>query len=123
MARANESRGRHMITLGLILALELGGVDLPDSVFSSREELDSLRKYATEIQRGLFGRVPGPLGRIEMFRCNLRIMDRKRDAITGLLRSTFVPTISDWQALPLPAALYPLYYLLRPLRLLKKYGA
>jgi len=123
IARANESRGRHMLTLGLILARELGDVDVPDSVFSSGEEFDSLRNYAAEIQRGLFGRGPGPLGSIEMFRCNLMIMDRKRDAITGLLRSTFVPTISDWQALTLPAALYPLYYLFRPLRLLKKYGA
>ncbi len=123
IARANESRGRHMLALGVLLAQELGGVDVPDSVFSSREELDSLRKYATETQRGLFARGPEPLGSIERFRCNLRIMDRKRDAISGLLRSTFVPTMSDWQALTLPAALYPLYYLFRPLRLLKKYGA
>jgi hypothetical protein len=123
IARANRARGRHMLTLGLILARELGDVDVPDSVFSSCEEFDSLREYAGEIQRGLFDRELGPLGNLEMFRCNLSIMDRKRDAITGLLRSIFIPTISDWQALTLPAALYPLYYLFRPLRLLKKYGA
>jgi len=123
IARANESRGRHMLTLGLILAREVGDVDVPDSVSSSHEEFDSLRKYAAEIQRGLFAREPGPLGSLEMFRCNLRIMDRKRDAITSFLRSIFVPTISDWEALTLPAALSPLYYLFRPLRLLKKYGA
>jgi hypothetical protein len=122
IARAKRALGRHMLTLGLLLAQELGGVDVPDSVFSSGEEFDSLREYAMEIQRGLFARGPEPLGSIERFRCNLRIMDRKRDAITGLLRSTFVPTISDWQALTLPAALYPLYYLFRPLRLLTKYG-
>ena len=123
MARANESQGRHMLTLGLLLAQELGGIDVPDSVFSSAEELDCLRKYAAEIQRGLFARGPEPLGNIERFRCNLRIMDRNRDAVTSLLRSIFVPTISDWQALTLPGALYPLYYLFRPLRLLKEYGA
>ena len=123
IARANGARGRHMLTLGLMLARELGDVDVADSVFSSRGEVDSLRRYAAEIQRGLFAREPGPLGALEMFRCNLRIMDRKRDVITSFLRSIFVPTISDWQALTLPAALYPLYYLFRPLRLLKKYGA
>jgi hypothetical protein len=123
MARANESQGRHMLTLGLLLAQQLGGIDVPDSVFSSAEELDSLRKYAAEIQSVLFARGPEPLGSIERFRCNLRIMDRSRDAVTSLLRSIFVPTISDWQALTLPAALYPLYYLFRPLRLLKEYGA
>lgn len=123
IARANEARGRHMLMLGLMLAQQLGDVDVPDTVFSSRAELDSLRKYAAEIQRGLFAREPGPLGNLEIFRSNLRIMDRKRDAVTSLFRSTFVPTISDWQALTLPAALYPFYYLFRPLRLLKKYGA
>ena len=123
IARANGARGRSMLTLGLLLARELGDVDVADSAFSSGEEFDSLRKYAAEIQRGLFAREPGPLGTLEMFRGNLRIMDRKRDAITGLLRSIFVPTISDWEALTLPAALYPLYYLFRPLRLLKKYSA
>lgn len=123
IARGNGARGRHMLTLGLMLARELGDVDIPDSVFSSCGEVDSLRKYAAEIQRMLFAREPGPPGALEMFRCNLRIMDRKRDAITGLLRATFVPTISDWEALTLPAALYPLYYLFRPLRLLKKYAA
>src|SRR5258706_4414626 len=123
IARANEARGRHMLMLGLMLAQQLGDVDVPDSVFSSRAELDSLRKYAAEIQRGLFAREPGPLGNLEIFRCNLRIMDRKGDALTSLFRSTFVPTISDWQALTLPAALYPFYYLFRPLRLLKKYVA
>jgi hypothetical protein len=50
-------------------------------------------------------------------------MDRKRDAIISFLRAIFVPTISDWQELALPGALYPLYYLFRPLRLLKKYSA
>jgi hypothetical protein len=123
MARANESQGRHMLTLGLLLAQELGRIDVPDPVLSSSAELNSLRKYATEIQRGLFARGPEPLGSIERFRCNLRIMDRNRDAVSSLLRSIFVPTISDWQALTLPAALYPLYYLFRPLRLLKEYGA
>ncbi len=123
IARANRARGRHMLTLGLMLARELGDVDVADSVFSICEDVDALRKYAAEMQRGLFTREPGPVGALEMFRCNLRIMDRKGDAITGLLRSIFVPTISDWEALTLPAALHPLYYLFRPLRLLKKYGA
>ena len=123
IARANAARGRHMLTLGLMLGRELGDVDIPDSVLSCGEDFDSLREYAAEIQRGLLAREPGSMGAVEMFRCNLRIMDRNRDAITSLLRSIFVPTISDWQTLTLPDALYPLYYLFRPLRLLKKYGA
>jgi hypothetical protein len=41
---------------------------------------------------------------------NLRIMDRKRDALVSALRSIFVPTLPDWQSLALPASLHSLYY-------------
>ena len=54
---------------------------------------------------------------------NLRIMDRKRDALISALRAIFVPTLPDWQALALPASLHSLYYAYRPLRLSKVYSA
>jgi len=52
---------------------------------------------------------------------NLRIMDRKRDALLSALRAIFVPTLPDWQAIALPAPLHSLYYAYRPLRLSKIY--
>jgi hypothetical protein len=54
---------------------------------------------------------------------NVRIMDRRRDALLSTLRAIFVPTLSDWQAWSLPAGMHPLYYALRPIRLTKVYGA
>jgi hypothetical protein len=53
---------------------------------------------------------------------NLRIMDRKCDALVSALRSIFVPTVPDWQTLALPSSLHPLYYAYRPLRLSKVYA-
>ena len=52
---------------------------------------------------------------------NLRIMDRKRDALVSTLRAIFVPTLPDWQAVSLPAPLHSLYYAFRPLRLSAAY--
>ena len=52
---------------------------------------------------------------------NLRIMDRKRDALISALRAIFVPTVPDWQALSLPAPLHSLYYAVRPVRLSRIY--
>jgi hypothetical protein len=54
---------------------------------------------------------------------NLKIMDRKRDAVTSMLRAIFVPTLSDWEALSLPQTMHPLYYAFRPIRLAKVYSA
>ena len=54
---------------------------------------------------------------------NLRIMDRKRDALLSACRALFVPTVPDWQALTLPPPLHSLYYAFRPLRLSKVYSS
>jgi hypothetical protein len=54
---------------------------------------------------------------------NLRIMDRKRDALISALRAIFVPTLPDFKALALPASLHSLYYAYRPLRLSKVYSS
>jgi hypothetical protein len=52
---------------------------------------------------------------------NLKIIDRKRDALISALRAMFVPTFTDWDALTLPPSLHSLYYAYRPLRLSKVY--
>jgi hypothetical protein len=78
---------------------------------------------ASEIQDQLFAAYSGPPDSTDTNLYNLKIMDRKRDALASMLRAILVPTISDWQALALPEALHPLYYAYRPLRLSKTYGS
>jgi len=63
----------------------------------------------------------GPADSTETNLYNLRVMDHKRDALLSTLRAIFVPTLTDWQALSLPARLHSLYYAYRPLRLSKVY--
>jgi hypothetical protein len=54
---------------------------------------------------------------------NLKIMDRKRDALVSALRAIFIPTMTDWSTLNLPPSLHSLYYAYRPLRLSRAYTA
>jgi hypothetical protein len=87
---------------------------------AAEDELKPLRQ-TEEFESRLLVLETRPPDAFQMFRYNMRLMDRKRDAVLALLRSTFVPTISDWDEITLPAALYPPYYLFRIQRLLKKY--
>jgi hypothetical protein len=121
MTRAKGSHSQRRLRLGLMLAEDLGQLELPAFIFPSSEETASLRKCADEFKARMFAESQPP-GALQMFRYNLQLMDRKRDAVAGFLRSIFVPTISDWQTLTLPGPLYPFYYLLRMFRLLKKYS-
>lgn len=121
VARAKTSRSLHMLKLGLILARDFGEFEIPAFIFSAGGGLESLRKCSEEFQNKQFARESQPPSALKMFQYNLQLMDRKRDAVAGVLRSAFVPTIADWQEITFPAPLYPLYYLFRIQRLLKKY--
>ncbi|HET6893346.1 MAG TPA: nucleotidyltransferase family protein [Pyrinomonadaceae bacterium] len=119
--RAGASRSRNMLALGLVLAKDLFKCDIPAEVLAALNGHESLHQTALIIERRLLGEARMPPTQMQQFRMNLRYMDRKRDAVLGLARAIYVPTISDWQTVSLPGPLYPLYYLLRPVRLIRKY--
>jgi len=45
-----------------------------------------------------------------------------RDKIWYLVDAAMTPTVRDWTLLPLPEYLFPLYHVVRPVRLTGKYG-
>jgi len=76
------------------------------------------------VQSALFRHTPGPpRDRAELSPFHLRAQERWRDRLRYCARVALTPTPGDWAWLRLPDALYPLYYVLRPIRLAVKYGA
>jgi hypothetical protein len=59
--------------------------------------------------------------RYRLFGFHLRVQDSTRGRLRHFLRMLWVPSEEDWESLALPAALYPLYYVVRPFRLLGKH--
>ena len=116
--RAAEARATRMLALGLRLAERLSGVEIPAEVDVDQ----SMDQLAKNILSKIFT-VTGAAGSTETNLYNLKIMDRKRDALASTLRALFVPTLTDWSALNLPPSLHSLYYAYRPLRLSKIYTA
>ena len=116
--RALDARATRMLALGLRLAEKVSGIDVPAAIDDDR----SMDQLAENILRTIFS-VTGPADSTETNLYNLRIMDRKRDALASTLRALFVPTLTDWSALNLPPSLHSLYYAYRPLRLSKIYTA
>ena len=51
-----------------------------------------------------------------------RMRERRRDRLGYALLKMVEPNAADWMERPLPEKLFPLYYVLRPLRLLRKFG-
>ena len=118
--RAEAAHATRMLALGLRLVEAFSDVDIPSQIFSNVDPQDSMKRLATQIKARIFV-VSHTIESTETNRYNFKIMDRKRDALVSALRSLFVPTFPDWQALALPAPLHSLYYAFRPLRLSKTY--
>ncbi|HEX6717644.1 MAG TPA: nucleotidyltransferase family protein [Pyrinomonadaceae bacterium] len=118
--RAEKAYGTRMLALGLRLVECFSDVDIPSDILATIDSDRTMQRMASRISEEIFVTF-GAADSTETNLYNFRIMDRKRDALISALRSTFVPTLPDWQTLALPAPLHSLYYAYRPLRLSKTY--
>src|SRR5215213_1568648 len=119
--RAVTAHATRILALGLRLIEQFSDVPLPAHMLNSVDPDKAMQRMAIEIRTQLFTTF-GPAESTETNLYNLRIMDRKRDALASALRSILVPTLPDWQSLALPASLHSFYYAYRPLRLSKIYS-
>jgi len=111
-----------MLAIGVLLAESVLNEAGPDDVMTEvRRDIKAV-DIARHMRRRLLSAVaketsPKPLG----FRFDLQMRERWRDRlryVTGHLR----PGVGDWAAVPLPPLLAPLHYVIRPFRLMTRYG-
>lgn len=120
LERAANARATRMLGLALRLIETVWQVEIPIRVLSTVDTDASAKKLAEQVFARIFY-ASGHADSMETNLYNLKIMDRKRDALISALRAVFVPTFTDWHALTLPPSLHSLYYAYRPLRLSKAY--
>lgn len=119
--RSTTAHSKRIVALGLHLVEALFEERMSEAVLTSLDPHDRMRPLAEKVLQQIFVSRSKPES-AESNLYNMKIMDRKRDALQSVLRSIFVPTLSDWESLTLPASLHPLYYAFRPLRLSSVYG-
>ena len=103
------------LTLGVLLAHRIVGAPVPPAVLQHFEANTTASALAEHIQQHLFD-APGstPTGRIPY---SIQLLDF-RDRIGYFLSLDLLrPNERDRATLPLPKALYPLYFLIRPFRI------
>ena len=80
-----------------------------------------LATLAAEVTARLFRDAPPDPVALDLEKSIFQLRSRPR--LWDKVRLAATPNETDWALLPLPEPLYPLYYVLRPFRLLIKYGA
>jgi hypothetical protein len=104
------------LTLGVLLAVRVCGATVPGSVMKRFNAESSLVNLARYLDENLFN-APGfpPTGIIPY---NIHILDNRDRARLLFSLDYLKPNDRDLAAIRLPKPLYPLYYFIRPLRML-----
>jgi len=116
--RAEEAGTERMLYLGLRLAAELLGAELPEDVRRRAWSDLSVGALVREVAaRNFEGCEHVPVGLLGGISFNLRARRRLREKV-GYFRFIFAPTDGDLARLRLPPQLSFVYYVVRPFRLL-----
>lgn len=120
--RAESLRVERMLHVGLILAAEVLGMDLPGGIARRVGEDRTAEAIAKKLARNLLGPRHRPMSASERFHLRRHMVPGYVAGWRHALRLTVAPAEEDWTMARLPGPLAPFYILLRPFRLLRKYG-
>ncbi len=126
VSRATSIGGRRTLFLGLSLAQDLLGADLPNR-FSVMVGADkAVQSLAAATCQKLFREPYLRQSTFTKLKFRIRAAEHPREKLRQCFHSfrlTLTPHLADRETFPLPETLSFSYYLLRPMRLLAKYGA
>jgi hypothetical protein len=115
---------QRFIDVGLALAHSLLGAPVPRDALRRGETDEAVARIVAAIQQRMFASPRDEPALIErsagLF--YFRAMQRTSDRLHFLHDVVWRPTPLEWRAFPLPAALAPLHYFVRPVRLLWKHA-
>lgn len=120
LRRARRSGSERILFLGLSVAGDLLGARIPEDIERRIRADRAVATLATEVIARLFRAEALTAVSLDLERSIFQLRSRPR--LWDKIRLAATPNETDWALLPLPASLYPLYYLVRPFRLLIKYS-
>jgi hypothetical protein len=117
LEQAEASGSMRILLLGLLLANNLLGAALPEGIAQRLQTDPSVTRLGAQVRAQLFREADGSPKAFETLLFRLRGRERLRDKFRYCVHRPTTLTAGDWALLHLPDALFPLYYLLRPIRL------
>jgi predicted nucleotidyltransferase len=121
--RVERAGARRMFDTSLALVRDVMDVDLPASVSADVDRDPVAVALARDVGGRLLSGDPGFLDRAQEVSFHVRSRERRRDRLRYVARLGTTQTLGDWDLVRLPRGVDQLYRLIRPLRLLGKFGA
>jgi hypothetical protein len=121
-AEARQTDTSRMVVLGLLLASELLGIDLPSAALEYTSKDRAARELVETVSRRLHDQILTPATAMESAAFSRGAFEHPGHRIRFLVGIFLEPTEAEYEALKLPLPLHWLYYFFRPLRLAFKYA-
>jgi hypothetical protein len=119
-ALASHLGGSRMLHVGLLLAHNLIGADVPAAVMEMTRRDAGAVRLAAHVCWQLPREINTPTSPRQTRNFYVQVRERARDRYYTLAQLLFTPTEEDWRWCPLPLKLSTLYHILRPVRLLTR---
>jgi hypothetical protein len=119
---AESLKAGRILHVGLALAQQVLDAPLPREILARVRADQVAGRVAGEIQQRLMSREFRTLDTAGRFRFRRQMQTGFIDGWRYASRLAVVPAEEDWEMVHLPPVLAPLYIVLRPVRLLRKYG-
>jgi Uncharacterised nucleotidyltransferase len=119
---AETQHAGRMVRVGLALAVALFDTPLPPEVLVAVRNDQVATELAESVARRLVQRPFLTLSGTGRFAFRRKMQPSGLVSWRYAMRLAVVPADEDWKMVKLPPALAPLYIVLRPIRLLRKYG-
>lgn len=120
--RARELRRERDVFLGLLLAVEFTGVDVPAAVLQRARTNRKVASIACDVIRRFVDDPAVEPDSLSKLQFDLEMGEGFLGRLSVLRRAIVNPKPPDQEWIPLPRSLHPLYYVVRPFRLAGKYG-
>jgi hypothetical protein len=110
-----------ILRVTMLLANRVLGSTIPPAAQESVPEDSRALVLVDEIQTHIANEAAFNVESLAYFRLMMRLRERPPDRLRFLQRLALTPGPSEWQAVRLPAPLFPLYRLVRPFRLAARF--
>jgi hypothetical protein len=120
--RASERGIRRIVEVNLLVANKLLGTPMPDGIENATPGCAAFR-LAHEVEPMLAAGHHYRAESLSYFIFMMRLREKWRVRLQFLWRLALTPSVGEWSAISLPAALFPMYRLVRVFRLLRRFAS
>ncbi|MBI5680856.1 MAG: nucleotidyltransferase family protein [Methanobacterium sp.] len=120
MDKAGKLGIKRMLFINLLLANDLLDVKIPRDILEEINKDKHSKSISNKLKDDFFSKNNGEPGLLEYSIFHIKIRENLRNGLMDFILHVFAPSDEDLAEIRLPGYLFPLYYIVRPILLLKR---